>query len=103
MVKEKKRFVKYYSNGMKYLLGHMKEAREVAIQAGLYRTWGNFGPLLKDNIGIPKKPIEIIKIEGWEFFIYEIEMMSMSWDFNLSKPRIEKVGYFRPARKKRVI
>lgn len=72
-------------------------AKTLLINAGVYRTMGNFGPYLHDKESRIFKKIKTFIIEDMEFTLIESEVMSFSLDsLSVSKPYIQKEAWFQP-------
>ena len=88
---------KNYQNGMPEDPSDFLRAKTLLINAGIYRTMGNFGPYYPIKEGRKHKKLEILVIEGMEFTIIESQVMSFSLDsLSVSKPYIQKEAWFQP-------
>ena len=88
---------KNYQNGMPEDRSDFLRAKTLLINAGIYRTMGNFGPYYPIKEGRKHKKLEILVIEGMEFTIIEQEVMSFSFDLmSVSKPYMQKEAWFQP-------
>jgi hypothetical protein len=86
---------KRYINGNEEKRGDMLRAKELLIQAGLYRTMGNFGPYFPNKESRHHKKLQTFIIEDIEFTIIESEVMSFSFgSMEMSKPYIQKEAWF---------
>ena len=88
---------KNYQNGMPEDPSDFLRAKTLLINAGIYRTMGNFGPYYPIKEGRKHKKLETLVIEGMEFTIIESQVMSFSLDsLSVSKPYIQKEAWFQP-------
>ena len=88
---------KNYQNGMPEDPSDFLRAKTLHINAGIYRTMGNFGPYYPIKEGRKHKKLETLVIEGMEFTIIESQVMSFSFDsLSVSKPYIQKEAWFQP-------
>ena len=88
---------KNYQNGMPEDPSDFLRAKTLLINAGIYRTMGNFGPYYPIKEVRKHKKLETLVIEGMEFTIIESQVMSFSLDsLSVSKPYIQKEAWFQP-------
>jgi hypothetical protein len=86
---------KTYFNGNEEKRGDMLRAKELLIQAGIYRTLGNFGPYFPNKESRHHKKIKTFIIEDIEFTLIESEVMSFSFDsMRVSAPYIQTEAWF---------
>jgi hypothetical protein len=90
---------RHYVNGREEQPGEMKAAKEILINAGIYRTLGNFGPYFPNKLDRLVKHIETFVKDGFEFTIIESEVMSFSFDsLSVSAPHKQKEAWFQPVK-----
>jgi hypothetical protein len=91
---------KIYENGLQYLLGQMKEGREILMRNGYSGKFGNYGPLLKGKMVENKwnKFVRKFEIDGYEFHVWNTEKMYMGFDFKVSEPIWSEEVYFQPSK-----
>ena len=88
---------KNYQNGMPEDRSDFARAKELLIQAGLYRTMSNFGPYFPNKESRIHKKVDRFVIEDIEFIIIESQVMSFSFDsMRVSSPYIQKEAWFQP-------
>lgn len=93
--------IKHYINGNEEKRGEMIRARELLINAGIYRTLGNFAPYFPKRESTRHKKIKTFIIEDIEFTIIESEVMSFSFDsMRVSSPYIQTEAWFQTVKKK---
>ena len=93
--------IKHYINGNEEKRGEMIRARELLINAGIYRTLGNFGPYFPNKESRIHKKIKTFIIEDIEFTLIESEVMSFSFDsMRVSSPYIQTEAWFQTVKKK---
>jgi len=91
---------KQYINGNEEQRGDMARAKELLIQAGLYRTMGNFGPYFPNKEDRYHKKLETFIIEDIEYTIIESEVMSFSFgSMEMSKPYKQREAWFQTVNK----
>ena len=89
--------MKQYQNGMPEHRSDFLRAKTLLLNAGIYRTLGNFSPHTEGRASRIHKVLETLVIEDMEFTIIESEVMSFSFDsMRVSAPYIQKEAWFQP-------
>jgi hypothetical protein len=93
--------IKHYFNGNEEKREDYLRSKQLLINAGIYRTLGNFGPYFPNKESRIHKKIKTFIIEDIEFTLIETEVMSFSFDsMDVSKPFIQKEAWFQTVKKK---
>ena len=83
-----KKTPKKYQNGGDHIGEHHKEAREILVKKGIYKTLHNFGPYLTSKKEDKyNRKVDQYVLEGYEFTIIEYEYMALDFNsFTVSEP-----------------